>query len=191
LGTLGHGLGLNYVYHICQFVKNIIFTSLEASEKRPLFERETYTVGWICALELELTAAMAMLGKHLASLPKDVKDENSYTIHRIRDHNVVLALLPRTGKANAVMVAANLHKSFPVVRFILMVGIEGGVPSPTTNDIQLSDVVVCKLDLVPLCRSYYQSPQYDTSGLLIKNMRFKNEYQRSKPLDRPVVGTGA
>jgi nucleoside phosphorylase len=116
------------------------------SKKRPLFERETYTVGWICALELELTAAMAMLDDHHAPLPKDAKDENSYTLGRIGDHNVVFALLPRTGKANAAIVAANLHRSFPAVIFILMVGIGGGVPSPTTNDIRLGDLVVCKPD---------------------------------------------
>jgi nucleoside phosphorylase len=90
---------------------------------------------------------MAMLDEHLASPPKDVKDENSYTLDRIGRHNVVLALLLRTGKANAAMVAVNLHRSFPAVRFILMVGIRGGVPSPTTNDIQLGDVVICKPDL--------------------------------------------
>ena len=53
----------------------------------------------------------------------------------------MLALLLRTGKANAAMIAANLHRSFRAVRFILMVGIGGGVPPPTTNDIQLGDVV--------------------------------------------------
>jgi nucleoside phosphorylase len=117
-----------------------------ASKKRLLFGRETYTVGWICALELELTAAMAMLDDVHQLLPKDVKDENSYTLGRIGDHNVVLALLPRTGKANAAVVVTNLQRSFPAVRFTLMVGIGGGVPFPTTNDIRLGDVVVCKPD---------------------------------------------
>jgi nucleoside phosphorylase len=117
-----------------------------ASKKRPLFGRETYTVGWICALELELTAAITMLDDVHQLLPKDAKDENSYTLGRIGDHNVVLALLPRTGKANAAIAATNLQRSFPAVRFTLMVGIGGGVPYPTTHDIRLGDVVVCKPD---------------------------------------------
>jgi nucleoside phosphorylase len=117
-----------------------------ASKKRPLLGRDRYTVGWICALELELTAAMTMLDDVHQILPKDAKDENSYTLGRVGDHNVVLALLPRTGKANAAIVVTNLQRSFPAVRLTLMVGIGGGVPYPTTNDIRLGDVVVCKPD---------------------------------------------
>jgi hypothetical protein len=53
-----------------------------------------YTVGWICALGIELAASQAMLDEVYPDLPQDENDSNTYTLGRIGQHNVVLACLP-------------------------------------------------------------------------------------------------
>ncbi|KAI9856197.1 MAG: hypothetical protein M1813_009214 [Trichoglossum hirsutum] len=105
--------------------------------------KEEYTVGWICALSTELTAAMAMLDEIHPSLPRSSSDTNTYVLGRVGVHNVVIACLPqgRTGITSAA-IAANLMKhTFSSIQFSLMVGIGGGVPS-VLHDIRLGDVVV-------------------------------------------------
>lgn len=96
------------------------------------FAYSDYTVGWICALpETELVAAIAMLDERHPVLPAtDLHDANTYALGRIGDHNVVIACLPAatTGKVSAANVAKDMIRSFPAVRFGLMVGIGGGAP---------------------------------------------------------------
>ena len=54
-----------------------------------------YTVGWICALHIELAAAQCMLDEaHENSFSQDAQDKNNYVLGRIGSHNVVLAGLP-------------------------------------------------------------------------------------------------
>jgi hypothetical protein len=55
---------------------------------------EDYTVGWICALSVEMAAAIAMLDERHPRLPQDWRDKNAYEIGRIGDHNVVITCLP-------------------------------------------------------------------------------------------------
>jgi nucleoside phosphorylase len=102
-------------------------------------------VGWICALSTELTAARAMLDEEREKLQSLESDENEYALGRVGDHNVVLACLPisMTGNNSAAAVAKDMMHSFQSIRFGLMVGIDGGVPSDQ-NDIRLGDVVVSK-----------------------------------------------
>ena len=113
------------------------------------FTNDDYTVGWICALpNIELAASQAMLDEEHPDLPQDENDTNTYTLGRIGKHNVVLACLPSgtTGISAAATAARDLLRSFPRVRFGLMVGIGGGAPSnPSDNpreDIRLGDVIV-------------------------------------------------
>ncbi|GIJ82127.1 hypothetical protein Asppvi_000630 [Aspergillus pseudoviridinutans] len=127
------------------------------------FAHGDYTVGWICALpETEFVAAGAMLDEEHPVLPAvHSQDTNSYLLGRIGDHNVVIACLPAetTGKVSATAVAKDMLRSFPAVRFGLMVGIGGGAPYYGTQgsdqeeedsedeledirDIRLGDVVV-------------------------------------------------
>ncbi|CAI7621322.1 unnamed protein product [Penicillium glandicola] len=91
-----------------------------------------YTVGWICALpQTELVAAGAMLDDEYPAIQAaDPNDSNSYLSGRIGDHNVVIACLPaeQTGKVSAATVAKDMVRSFPAIRFGLMVGIGGGAP---------------------------------------------------------------
>jgi nucleoside phosphorylase len=100
-----------------------------------------YTVGWICALPKELTAATAMLDERHPDLSKPPNDNNAYTLGSIRGHNVVLTCLPKgmIGNVPAATVASCLVTTFPSIKLGLMVGIGGGVPS---NKVRLGDVVV-------------------------------------------------
>jgi nucleoside phosphorylase len=105
---------------------------------------EDYTVGWICALSTESVAAQSFLDEEHAPLAyQDPKDNNDYTLGKIGNHNVVIAVLPmgQYGTTNAAIVARDLIRSFPNIRIGLMVGIGGGAPT-SQNDIRLGDVVV-------------------------------------------------
>jgi nucleoside phosphorylase len=86
-----------------------------------------------------------MLDECHQPLQQDPGDENNYTLGHIGVHNVVLACLPSgvTGLTSAASVAMQMRSSFKCLRFGLMVGIGGGVPS-RENDIRLGDVVVSK-----------------------------------------------
>ncbi|KAE8368976.1 WD40-repeat-containing domain protein [Aspergillus caelatus] len=102
-----------------------------------------YTVGWICALPLESAAAYLMLDKEHPDLEIPHADQNAYTFGNIGKHNVVIVCLPSGvyGIASAATVAVQLRTTFPSLRFGLMVGIGGGVPS-SGLDIRLGDIVV-------------------------------------------------
>lgn len=105
---------------------------------------DDYTVGWICALSVEMAAAIAMLDERHPRLPQDCRDKNAYEIGRIGDHNVVITCLPAgmIGNNSAAAVATRMAYSFPKLSIRLMVGIGGGVP--LGRDIRLGDVVVSK-----------------------------------------------
>lgn len=101
-----------------------------------------YTVGWICALPIELAASHAMLDKIHESLPTIDNDTNAYILGSIGDHNIAMACLPfgQYGTINAATVAGNMMRSFGSIRFGFMVGIGGGVPGDP--DVRLGDIVV-------------------------------------------------
>ncbi|KAL4967131.1 putative wd40 protein [Aspergillus stella-maris] len=104
---------------------------------------DQYTVGWICALETEYVAARALLEKqHSRPETLSPNDNNHYTLGEIGGHQVVIAVLPDGdyGTSSAAGVARDMLHSFPNIRFGLMVGIGGGVP--TKRDIRLGDIVV-------------------------------------------------
>lgn len=106
---------------------------------------DDYTVGWVCALPLEMTAAIAMLDATHPPLLYPPTDQNAYTLGSIAGHNVVLTCLPSGiyGTISAATVVSQMASTFPQLQFGLMVGIGGGVPH-TDHDIRLGDVVVSK-----------------------------------------------
>lgn len=107
-------------------------------------DRNDFTVGWLCALDHELTASRAALDEEYPSLEdQPPQDHNRYTYGRIGKHNVVMTCLPagKYGTVSAATVAKDMLRSFESIRFGLMVGIGGGVPS-NSHDIRLGDVVV-------------------------------------------------
>lgn len=102
---------------------------------------EQYTIAWICALPLELTASRAMLDEEHPLPPNQAGDDNTYVLGRIDQHNIVMTCLPgEYGTNNAAIVATNLNRSFPSIRATLMVGVGGG--SPSQANLHLGDVVV-------------------------------------------------
>ncbi|OCK77257.1 purine and uridine phosphorylase, partial [Lepidopterella palustris CBS 459.81] len=115
-------------------------------------DRAHYTVGWIAPMALELTAGIAVADKLENSIwdRKDGTlnvpgDDTIYTLGRIGDHYVAMAVCPRIGTHSAATVAADMRRSFPNIKHILVVGIAGGVPRYGVNlveQIVLGDVVV-------------------------------------------------
>ncbi|KAF4456499.1 ankyrin 3, partial [Fusarium albosuccineum] len=108
----------------------------------PPVSHNQYAIAWICALPIEMTAASAMLDDVHKDLPRQTNDTNTYVLGSAQHHNIVIACLPKGhyGTNNAASVLTNLTRSFPSIRFVLMVGIGGGVPGKV--DIRLGDVVV-------------------------------------------------
>lgn len=77
-------------------------------------QHDDYTVAWISALSLEMTAAEAMLDTIYTPLSQYPQDSNCYTLGSINGYNVVMACLPKGhyGTNNAVKVASYLTRSF-------------------------------------------------------------------------------
>ena len=101
---------------------------------------QDYTVGWVCALTMELAAATVMLDREHPDLPQPASDHNHYTFGSIGEHNIAIACLPDgdIGNNPAATVATRMTGTFPSIKFWLMVGIGGGVPPK----VRLGDVVV-------------------------------------------------
>ncbi|KAJ5127966.1 hypothetical protein N7448_008745 [Penicillium atrosanguineum] len=118
--------------------------SVVSSRAVGLSDPANYVVGWICALATEYVAAQEFLDEeHEGPTFVSPNDSNDYTLGKMGEHNVVIAVLPdrEYGTDTAATVATNMLNSFPNVRIGLMVGIGGGVPS-TKHDVRLGDVVV-------------------------------------------------
>ncbi|KAH8657802.1 hypothetical protein BX600DRAFT_468158 [Xylariales sp. PMI_506] len=136
-----------------------------------------YTVGWICAVEKELVAAIALLDEeHGEPDCVPVNDNNTYVLGRIGRHNVVIAALPAGiyGTISAATVARDLVRTVPNLRLGLMVGIGGGVPSKK-NDIRLGDIVVSSPG-----KDYGGVIQYDF-GRTVQNKEFEQTGSLNKP----------
>lgn len=117
---------------------------ISSVSKRKL-KHEDYTVGWICPLEVEQVAALEMLDEEHERLPQSRADHNVYTLGSIGGYNVVIAGLHQPGNNPAATVVTQMRMTFPELKFGLLVGIGGGVPTKTDNGmIRLGDVVVSK-----------------------------------------------
>lgn len=148
------------------------------------YDPKTYTVGWICAIGTEFTAAKTFLERRHATPPVAANDNNNYALGMIGGHHVVMAVLPNReyGTSSAAVVARDMLHSFPNVRVGLMVGIGGGAPSPQ-NDVRLGDVVVS-------CRQGMRGGvfQYDF-GKAVQNQSDPFEYSGHLNQPPPVLRT--
>lgn len=104
---------------------------------------EEYTIGWICALDIEFIAARALFDT--THDPPDIPevDSNVYAFGEMSGHNIVLATLPKFefGPAPVALTAADMCQTFINIRVGLLVGIGSGAPTQK-HDIRLGDVVV-------------------------------------------------
>ncbi|PTB37467.1 hypothetical protein M441DRAFT_149409 [Trichoderma asperellum CBS 433.97] len=102
-----------------------------------------YAVGIICPLAKELKAVLALFDNNHCSPSPESEDSDIYFLGDMAGHWVVATCLPATeyGTNSAAATAANLKSRFSSIRFCLLVGIAGGVPSEE-KDIRLGDVVV-------------------------------------------------
>ncbi|KAH1541476.1 hypothetical protein KXX57_006408, partial [Aspergillus fumigatus] len=137
---------------------------------------DDYTVGWICALPLEMAAATVMLDEKHEKLRRQPNDHNEYVLGHIGEHNIVVACLPsgEYGITSATTVAMQLLSSFHSIHFGLMVGIGGGVPKED-KDIRLGDIVVSE-------------PTYTHGGVVQYNYGKAlsgGEFRRTGMLNRP------
>ncbi|CAG8943942.1 unnamed protein product [Penicillium salamii] len=105
--------------------------------------RDSFQIGWICALPIELAAAKEMLDEKFGNLDvQDPADSNVYTLGRIGKHHVVIACLPQYGTTSATTVANHMTRTFSKsLRIGLMVGVGGAIPS-ASHDIRLGDIVI-------------------------------------------------
>ncbi|KAF3318710.1 hypothetical protein TWF173_006726 [Orbilia oligospora] len=107
-----------------------------------------YKVGWLTALYVEFSAAIAMLDSQHET-PKDYKSKtetpNHYTFGEINGINVVITTLPDGvyGNISATRVATDFSNEFPNLGLRFLVGIAGGAPKER-NDIRLGDIVVSR-----------------------------------------------
>ncbi|ETS81074.1 hypothetical protein PFICI_06076 [Pestalotiopsis fici W106-1] len=113
-----------------------------ANQRQDAKTTNDYTVAIVCAIEFEMSAVRYMLDEEHARLPSSHGDSNNYILGKLCGHHVVLACLPgNQGKSAAAIVATNLDRTFPSIKWRFLAGIGGGVPSDR-NDIRLGDVVV-------------------------------------------------
>jgi nucleoside phosphorylase len=117
-----------------------------------------------------------MLDEVHPELPNIGNDNNSYVLGQICGHNIVIACLPSGiyGTTSAVTVATTMVLSFTQIRFALMVGIGGVVPSQHA-DIRLGDVVV-------------GTPSHDSGGVVQYDAGKSLQdgiFQRTSTVNRP------
>ncbi|KAL4868281.1 hypothetical protein BDV12DRAFT_186103 [Aspergillus spectabilis] len=109
-------------------------------------ETSEYTVGWLCAFQEEYGSSCGMLDEEFEGpeyLPAG--ELNTYAYGRIGRHNIVIGSMSaeRAGDTGPVRAGRDMARSFPQLKFALLVGIGGGAPS-AENDVRLGDVVVSK-----------------------------------------------
>lgn len=141
--------------------------------------REDYTVGIICRLPVEAAAAKATLDSIHASLittNQASEGNNNFILGDLQGHNVVVVYPKDFGNSSLADVTAQLHASYPSVRFNLMVGIAGGVPD-TKDDVRLGDVVVSKS-----AAGWLGVLECDMTG-----ERVEDQNAMSIPLDQPTL----
>jgi nucleoside phosphorylase len=121
----------------------------DESPSRSPYPNDEYTVGWICALPIEMAAAKGMMDEEYGDpqTPPQRADQNTYILGRIGKFKVVVACMPKDeiGSISAAAVARDILHTFPNIRVGLLVGIGAGIPDYESNDvrdIRLGDVVI-------------------------------------------------
>ncbi|KAK6543507.1 hypothetical protein TWF694_000253 [Orbilia ellipsospora] len=142
---------------------------------------EEYNVGWISALPKELAVAISMLDEEHSALSNSANDSNCYTLGSIGPHNVTMTCLPKDwiGTVQAAKAAAQMLRTFPCIKVVLMVGIGAGIPP----HVSLGDVVIStewtQWDFGKIkdgVFEYVDKRCYPSTGLLSSISRFEAEH---------------
>jgi hypothetical protein len=113
----------------------------------PHLSNKDYTIAWVCSFSYEFRAAERLFDEVHKTIPLDLEKPGDYLLGRIGGYNVVITYLPEdvgTDKILATEAASRMKSDFPSIKFTLIVGIGGAMPSDT--DIDIGDVVVGKPD---------------------------------------------
>lgn len=111
--------------------------------------RDEFEVALVCSLPLEYDAVSLLFDQFWDEngdqYGRAIGDPNTYTTGRFGKFDVVLVLLPNTGKISAASATASLRSSYPGLRLVILTGICGAVPSSDGGDeILLGDVIISK-----------------------------------------------
>jgi nucleoside phosphorylase len=110
--------------------------------------RGNFEIAILCALRIEAEAVRELFDHDWEDdgrpYDKAPGDPNAYSTGLVGRHNVVLAHLPKMGKATAAAVASTCRRSFPNVKLALIVGVCGVVPimPDGKTEIVLGDIVL-------------------------------------------------
>jgi hypothetical protein len=104
------------------------------------------------------------------------QDNNCYILGRMGVHNVIIAVMLEISNRSVVTVTTQLLNNFKLIRFGLLVGIRGGIPSNDKDDIWLRDVVVSKL-----ITTFRRVVQFDKRKIY-PNKQFEQTKTLKKPL---------
>ncbi|KAK1242929.1 hypothetical protein MKX08_005741, partial [Trichoderma sp. CBMAI-0020] len=115
----------------------------------PPSSRDEFEIAIICALAIEYDAVALLIDefwdKDGDKYGRAIGDSNIYTTGRMSSFDIVLVLLPNTGKVSAASAASSFRSSFPKITLALLVGTCGGVPYTKDNEeVLLGDVVISK-----------------------------------------------
>lgn len=149
-------------------------TTLQARLAK-LLRAQAATIGIVTALPEEFAAMRLMLDEE-SSNPV-AGDPNDYFVGTIGAengegaHTVLVTMLKDMGNNSATAAATHLLRSFPHVEDVLMVGIAGGIPDPTSPEthVRLGDVVVSNKEGVV---------QYDNLKLGMTNLKIRSSADR-------------
>lgn len=129
---------------ICGSPCRIVVTcTMDEAERVP--SRDDFKTAIICALPKEAEAVENLLSKRWKTkeLGRHAGDQNMYTAGRIGDALVIVVWLDDYGRTKAASATAQLLFSFKNIEHALVVGICGGVPSPSSSqEITLGDIVI-------------------------------------------------
>lgn len=180
-------LGLTHLNTSNNSIENPSILSYQGSamqnQNRNTNSYDDYTVSIVCAIDFEMSAVRYMLDREHSRLSNKAGDSNEYVVGELSGHNVVLAWLPgNQGKGAAAVVATNLARTFPSIKWRFLVGIGGGVPS-SKRDIRLGDVVVSMPE-----GQYGGVVQYDLGKDVDGGFRLKGSLLPPPPLLRSAIG---
>lgn len=110
------------------------------------FSAKSYSIGWVCALQIEMVAAAIALDEEHPCLLQLASDGNVYILRSISEHNVVITsvLVGSYGSYSVAVLATRMSITFLNLKFILLVSIGVGVLANRANqpNVRLSDIVV-------------------------------------------------